>query len=100
MTQPSLALASPATSVRPVPSAAVTARAKAEQFEQMFIHSMLEQLYADMPVNEITGGGHAESQWRGLLLDEYAKSMTQRGGIGIADSVYADLLRLQESSQR
>jgi len=42
------------------------------------------------------GGGSAEESWRGFLLDEYGKSITASGGIGIADAVYSELVALQE----
>ena len=36
--------------------------------------------------------------WRGMLTQQYAKSVTQAGGVGIASSVYTELMRLQEKS--
>jgi peptidoglycan hydrolase FlgJ len=36
--------------------------------------------------------------WKGLLVEEYAKEMVAAGGIGIADQVRAELLRIQEAS--
>ena len=75
-------------------------RKQAAEFEQSFLNTMLQQMYTDVPVDGLTGGGHAEEQWRGLLIDEYAKSMSGRGGIGVADMVYSEMLRLQEASAR
>jgi len=33
---------------------------------------------------------------RSLLVDEYAKEMTRAGGIGIADAVTREILKVQE----
>jgi Rod binding domain-containing protein len=35
--------------------------------------------------------------WRSLMVDEYGKSMAKAGGIGLADSVMSEMLRLQEA---
>ena len=43
------------------------------------------------------GGGHAETIYRSLLSDEYGKLVSRAGGIGIADAVHREILKLQES---
>ncbi|MFC1674115.1 rod-binding protein [Pseudomonadota bacterium] len=34
--------------------------------------------------------------WRSLMVDEYGKSVAKSGGIGIADQVLAQMIKLQE----
>jgi hypothetical protein len=34
--------------------------------------------------------------WRSLQVVEYGKAIAQKGGIGIADSVFREMLKLQE----
>lgn len=68
----------------------------AEDFEAIFITQMLQHMFADIKTDGIFGGGHAEETWRSLLLDEYGKTVSQAGGVGIAQHVQQELLRLQE----
>ncbi|MGQ9365328.1 rod-binding protein [Azospirillum sp. ST 5-10] len=73
-------------------------RRKAGEFEAMFIGQMLSPLFESVPVNEEFGGGKGEEMFRGLLVQEYGKQMMARGGFGLADQVYRELLRAQEMS--
>ena len=41
------------------------------------------------------GGGHGEEMFRSLLTDSMAKEMTKAGGIGLADTVQREILKLQ-----
>ena len=72
-------------------------RAAAVEFEQVFIAQMLEQMFAGVPTDGIFGGGNGESIFRSLLNNEYAKLIGRSGGVGIADAVYREIIRLQES---
>jgi Rod binding domain-containing protein len=42
------------------------------------------------------GGGNSEAMWRSMQIEEYGKAITKAGGIGIADSVYREIIKLQE----
>ncbi len=77
-------------------SAEVRARDAALQFETMFITQMLEQMTNGLKADSNFGGGPAESIHRSMLNEEYAKQITKRGGIGVADAVYREMLRMQE----
>ena len=72
------------------------ARSAAEEFEQTFLTTMLESMFAGVETKAPFGGGHAEQQFRSVLLGEYAKDMAKTGGIGIADDVYREILAIQE----
>ena len=72
-------------------------RAAAVEFEQFFIAQMLEHMFAGVPTDGPFGGGNGESIFRSLLNTEYAKLIGRAGGVGIADTVYREILRLQES---
>ena len=76
-------------------SLADKAHGAAQDFEAMFLNSMLQQVFAgigDGPFN----GGSAANVWRSMLTDEYAKSFAKNGGVGIANHVYSFLLAQQE----
>ena len=71
-------------------------REKAEDFEAVFLSQMLRPMFDTVPTDGITGGGQAESVYRGLMVEEMGKSISKAGGIGIADSIYRELIKLQE----
>ena len=72
------------------------ARAAAEEFEAFFLSQILNNMSAGIQTDETFGGGESEKIFRSMLNDEYATSMSRRGGIGIADAVYREILALQE----
>ncbi len=72
------------------------ARQAAEEFEQNFLTTMLESMFEGLKTDAPFGGGHAEQQFRSVLLGEYAKDMAKSGGIGIADEVYREIIAIQE----
>lgn len=72
-------------------------RAAAVEFEQFFIAQMLDHMFSGIPTDGPFGGGNGESIFRSLLNNEYAKIIGRAGGIGIADVVQKEILRLQES---
>ena len=72
-------------------------RKAAVEFEEVFIAQMLEHMFAGVPTDGPFGGGNGESIFRSLLNTEYAKIIGRAGGVGIADTVHREILRLQES---
>lgn len=72
------------------------ARKAGKEFESMFLGQMLSHMFAGLETNEMFGGGHGETMMRSLLVEEYAKEMTRAGGIGIADAVTREILKVQE----
>ncbi len=67
----------------------------AEQFERMFIAEMLQPMFAGIETDGPMGGGNAEATFRPMLIDEYADAISKGGGIGIADAVLKEILRMQ-----
>lgn len=63
----------------------------AKDYESIMIHQFIKQMHDGIPVNSITGGGNGEKMFRDLLYAEYAKAITQKGGIGLADSIVKDM---------
>jgi Rod binding domain-containing protein len=72
------------------------AREAAEAFESFFLAQVLQNLYAGMPTDGPFGGGTSEGVYRSMLNTQYAKAITEAGGVGIADAVYREILKLQE----
>lgn len=74
------------------------ARKVAEDFEGFFISMMLETMSSGIEVDPMFGGGQGEQVYRSLLNTEYARTFAKAGGIGVADSVYREILRAQEGA--
>lgn len=72
------------------------AREVAQDFEAFFLGQMLQPMFADLDPEEPFGGGAAESMWRSLQVDEYGKAFAGKGGIGIADMVLREMIKMQE----
>jgi flagellar protein FlgJ len=71
------------------------AEAVAQQFERMFIAEMLRPMFEGIETDGEFGGGNAEATFRPMLIDEYANAIAKGGGVGIADSVLKEILRMQ-----
>lgn len=71
----------------------------AEDFEGFFLARFIDAIQAGIKTDGPFGGGHAEEAFRGLLSDEYAKSVARAGGIGLADAVEREMLRIQEAQK-
>ncbi len=72
------------------------ARAAAQEFEAFFLAQVLDQMFAGISNDGRFGGGSAEGVYRDLLNQEYARVLSRSGGIGVADVVYREILKLQE----
>ena len=71
-------------------------REKAEEFESIFLSQMLAPMMETVETDSMFGGGNSEKIYKSMMVQEFGKSITQSGGIGIADKVYSELLKLQE----
>ncbi len=67
----------------------------AKEFETMFLAEMLQPIFNQIETDGPFGGGQAEDAFRPMLTEQYAKSLSNAGGIGIADSVLTEILRMQ-----
>lgn len=74
--------------------------AAAKEFESVFISEMLKPMFETIDVDETFGGGKGEEVFRGLLVQEYGKILSNQGGVGIADSIQAELIKTQEQGQQ
>lgn len=68
-----------------------------EAFEAFFLTQMLEHMFKGVPTDGYFGGGYGEGVYRSLMLQEYGRVLSKAGGIGIADMVGRELIRLQEA---
>lgn len=69
----------------------------AQDFEAMAIGQMLEPMFDTVDTAKgLLGGGAAEETFKPMLITELAKQVEQRGGLGLASSIYAQMLKMQE----
>lgn len=96
------ALLQPAPSAPTAPTApAVTARMRetAEAFEASFLAQMLKPMFEGLSTDGPFGGGEAEGTWRSFMVEAMAKQTVKVGGIGLADQVVVQMLKMQEQGQ-
>jgi Rod binding domain-containing protein len=72
------------------------ARETAEELEAMFLAQMIGHMFEGIETDGPFGGGHGEEMFRSMLFDEFGKAIARAGGIGIADAVQREILRVQE----
>ena len=69
----------------------------AKDFEAVFISQMMKPMFVNTVAEAPFGGGSGEKIWRDMQLDEYGKAIANNGGIGIADSIVKEMLKMQEA---
>jgi peptidoglycan hydrolase FlgJ len=74
-----------------------SARRAAEEFEALFISEMLAPVFESLDTGGLFGGGQGEKIYRSMMVQEYGKAIAKAGGIGIADTVQNEILRMQEN---
>lgn len=88
-----------ALSTTATPPAQVDAmRRAAEEFESVFLGEMLRPMFDGLDTNGLGGGGMGEEIFRPMLVERYAGAIAHSGGVGIADSIVREMIRLQEAS--
>ena len=67
----------------------------AKDFESSFLSVMFTQMFKDVGAEAPFSGGHGEAAFKSFLGDAMAKQMVQHGGVGLADRVAKEMLKLQ-----
>ena len=71
---------------------------QAKDLEGVFLNTLMKEMFSSIDTSDKSmGGGFAEETWRGMQAEQFAGAMAESGGIGLADSLMADLLKLQEA---
>ena len=88
--------------LRPTPTPALRQDKMAETaqaFEASFISQMLKPMFEGLSTDGPFGGGQAEETWRSFMIDAMAKQTVKAGGVGLADQVVSEMLRMQEQGR-
>ena len=67
----------------------------AKKFEAQFLSMMLQQMFEGVETSGPFGGGPGESMFRSFMTEAMANQMVKAGGVGIADTVQREMLKLQ-----
>ncbi len=69
----------------------------AQDFEAVFLAEMMKPMFKEInKPDPLFGGGHGEQVFNDMMVQEYGKIMAEQGGVGLADYVKAELIKLQE----
>ena len=72
----------------------------AKSFEAMALNEFLKPIFDTVDTSGGPfGGGEAEQQWKPLMVDALAKQVTEAGGIGLAKSVFTQMIHMQEAGE-
>ncbi len=87
------------TAARTPPTLAKLQKA-AEDFTAVALNELLKPIFDTADTSDGPfGGGAAEQAFKPMMISEIAKQMAHRGGLGLADPVLQQMLRLQEAKQ-
>jgi flagellar protein FlgJ len=68
----------------------------AQKFEASFLSLMMQQMMQGVGGADATfGGGQGEDMFKSFMADAIAKQVSQKGGIGMADTVSREMLKVQ-----
>jgi Rod binding domain-containing protein len=69
----------------------------AKEFEGVFITQFLGAMFSGIKTDGPTGGGQGEEMFRSMMTDKYAEGLVKQGGFGLASSIKAQMLKMQEA---
>ena len=67
----------------------------AQAFEASFLSIMISQMFEGVETEAPFSGGDGEKMFRSFFSDAIAKQVSKSGGLGLADSVSREMLKLQ-----
>jgi len=67
----------------------------AQKFEASFLSVMLGEMFEGVDTSAPFGGGEGEAMFKSFLTDAMAKQITKSGGVGVADMVQREMLKMQ-----
>lgn len=78
--------------IPPLDESRSAVREVAKELEASFLAEMFK--YSGVGQSrESMGGGHGEEAFTGMLANEYARSIVEKGGIGLAEQIVKSMLR-------
>jgi flagellar protein FlgJ len=94
----------PAAAVQPstlAPAQLARIAQAARDFEAMALGQLLQPMFQTVDLSKSPmGGGAAEQAWMPMLVNEIANKIAKQGGLGLAQPVFTQMLRMQEAAAR
>ncbi len=75
---------------------------QARDLEGVFLNTLMKEMFASIGSDDNADSGdsdYAQSTWRDMQAEQLANAVADRGGVGLADQLMPELLRLQEAAQ-
>ena len=67
----------------------------AKEFEAAFISQMLAPMFQGIEPEGAFGGGSGEDAFKSFLMEAVGKQMSRAGGLGLADDLTRQMLKMQ-----
>lgn len=74
---------------------AAEAKQTAQKFEAVFLGQMTQLMMQSVETGDEFSGGHGEEMFRGVLAEKLGSEMARTGGVGLAPSVLAQIIKMQ-----
>ncbi len=75
-------------------------RQAAQAFEAQALAQLLGPIFATVDTSKtVMGGGPGESTWQPMMVDAMAKRIAAAGGLGLAQPVLREMLRMQANRE-
>ncbi|MBJ7409662.1 MAG: rod-binding protein [Phenylobacterium sp.] len=71
------------------------ARDAGQKFEAQFLSTMFQHMFQGLETDGPFGGGAGEEMFRSMMTEAMGKQVAKSGGIGLADTVQREILKLQ-----
>lgn len=71
------------------------ARDAGEKFEAQFLSTTFQHMFQGLETDGPFGGGAGEEMFRSMMTEAMGKQVAKSGGIGLADTVQREILKLQ-----
>ena len=71
------------------------AKEAAEKFEAQFLSTMFQHMFEGVQTDGPFGGGQGEQMFRSMMTEAMGKQVAKAGGIGLADTVQREILKMQ-----
>lgn len=70
----------------------------AKDFEATILAELIRPMFEALDTEGLGGGGEGERMFRPMLVEQYGRGIAQSGGIGLADMVLREMVKLQEAA--
>ena len=77
----------------------IAAKKVAREFESMFVGMMLKSMRETVGKDMLAGKGQSDDIYRSMLDQEYAKSISEQGGLGLAKTIEKQILSQNQTAK-